>query len=32
MIDAFTEIRSAAGLSADLTAVGSAMPLAAAAS
>ena len=32
MIDAFIEIRSAAGLSADLTPVGSAMPLAAAAS
>jgi len=31
MIDAFTEIRSAAGLSTDLTPVGSAMPLAAAA-
>lgn len=30
MIDAFTEIRSAAGLSTDLTTVGSAMPLAAA--
>jgi diacylglycerol O-acyltransferase len=31
MIDAFTEIRSAAGLSTDLTPVGSVMPLAAAA-
>jgi len=31
MIDAFIEIRTAAGLSGELTAVGSAMPLAAAA-